>query len=335
MLFDLLLLVVLLVVSGIALYKKRSRGLIVLLSLLTVLYYGFIRKGCLCPVGTIQNITDALASGTIPAGFIVLLGVIPLLTALFAGRIFCGTSCPLGAVQDLLALDCIKVPKFVDRVLILIPPVILYIVIIGLMRGNGYLLCKYDPFVSLFRGNGSMLFLTIPFLVLAVIISRPFCRYLCPYGSLLGIFSLLSRFKVEIEPDNNCRDCTLCEPACPVDVIRSGPRENMSDFKSAGSILLSLILVISLVLAGKGIAISDQWFFEKDPLKLSLELQQNLTIAGMVLGGIIGLSWILELVAATQKLRSNYSPITHRCISCGRCYNHCPGEFKRVKKEIK
>jgi polyferredoxin len=40
------------------------------------------------------------------------------------------------------------------------------------------------------------------------------CRYLCPYGALLGLASLLSPFKVRRDA-SACKDCGRCRRACP------------------------------------------------------------------------------------------------------------------------
>jgi polyferredoxin len=49
---------------------------------------------------------------------------------------------------------------------------------------------------------------------LSIIIRNFWCRYLCPYGALLGIFSLLSPNKIKREKDA-CINCSLCTKACP------------------------------------------------------------------------------------------------------------------------
>ena len=40
--------------------KKRSRKAVFWISVFALLYFGFYRKGCICPVGSLQNITMAL-----------------------------------------------------------------------------------------------------------------------------------------------------------------------------------------------------------------------------------------------------------------------------------
>jgi len=43
------------------------------------------------------------------------------------------------------------------------------------------------------------------------------CRYLCPYGALLGVASLLSPLSVRRDPDV-CNDCRACTRACPAEI---------------------------------------------------------------------------------------------------------------------
>ncbi len=49
---------------------------------------------------------------------------------------------------------------------------------------------------------------------LSVLIKNFWCRYLCPYGALLGIVSFLSPLKIRRKAAT-CIDCELCTKACP------------------------------------------------------------------------------------------------------------------------
>ncbi|MEN8200799.1 MAG: 4Fe-4S binding protein, partial [Thermodesulfobacteriota bacterium] len=46
------------------------------------------------------------------------------------------------------------------------------------------------------------------------------CRYLCPYGGLLGLLALFSPFQVRREEDN-CIDCGKCDRICPSAIVVS------------------------------------------------------------------------------------------------------------------
>jgi NAD-dependent dihydropyrimidine dehydrogenase PreA subunit len=50
--------------------------------------------------------------------------------------------------------------------------------------------------------------------LLSMVFRGFWCRYLCPYGALLGITSLLSPNKIK-RNSVSCVDCGLCNKACP------------------------------------------------------------------------------------------------------------------------
>ena len=69
-----------------------------------------------------------------------------------------------------------------------------------------------------FAGIGGTAIWTIIVLVLLSVVIRNFwCRFLCPYGALLGIVSLLSPLKIT-RTKSTCIDCRLCTKACPAGI---------------------------------------------------------------------------------------------------------------------
>ncbi len=204
--------------------KRRSRRWLTLLAVGSLIYFGFYREGCICPIGSIQNVTVALADPrySLP-GVVIAIFFLPLLCALFFGRAFCGGVCPLGAMQELVALRPVQVPRRLDRALGLLKYAYLGLAIWFALRpspARDFLICRFDPFVGFFRRTGPahMLFLGGTFLVGGMFIGRPYCRWLCPYGGLLAWFSRLARRGVSITPDKEL-DCGLCAQACPYGAI--------------------------------------------------------------------------------------------------------------------
>lgn len=202
--------------------RLRSRRGVFWLSLFSLAYFGFYRKGCICPIGSPQNIVYGLFNPdyAVPLGVIAFFAL-PLVVALFAGRAFCAGVCPQGALQDLFLIKPVKVPAWLEHGLGIIPFLFLGAGLAFAATGTGFVICRYDPFVPIFRLSGSFFILTAGalFLLLGMFVGRPYCRFLCPYGALLKLAALAAKWRVRITPDY-CTQCRLCEDACPFGVIR-------------------------------------------------------------------------------------------------------------------
>jgi NosR/NirI family transcriptional regulator, nitrous oxide reductase regulator len=232
---------------------RRSRAGIMILAALSLGYFGFYRGGCVCPIGSIQNVAEAISLGS--GVSLVVLGffLLPLLAALVTGRSFCSGVCPLGAVQDLALLWPLKVPLWLEHVLGLAPWAYLGTAILMAATGSGFLICRYDPFVDFFRLSGPANMLVFGGLVLlvGVFVGRPYCRFVCPYGAILRPLSRLAWRHATITPAE-CINCRLCEEACPYNAIRA-PTPPEGDLPVArGKVALGLALAAlpALILGG-------------------------------------------------------------------------------------
>ncbi len=206
--------------TWLALVRRSRRGLFVL-SMVSVVWLGFWRKGCVCPIGAIQNITAGVAGANFVVPWtVILIFLLPLIGTLFFGRTFCAAVCPLGAIQELIAIRPIRVPNWVEHALGVIPYIYLGLAVVWAASGATFVICEYDPFVSFFRLSGSapMLIFGASLLGIGVFIGRPYCRFLCPYGAVLGLLSKVSKWHVSIAPEA-CINCRLCEEACPYGAI--------------------------------------------------------------------------------------------------------------------
>jgi NosR/NirI family transcriptional regulator, nitrous oxide reductase regulator len=201
--------------------KQRSRKSVFVLMLGSLLYFGFYRKGCICPVGSIQDVTLALFqhSYVVPVT-VVAFFLLPLIFALFFGRTFCAAVCPLGAMQDAVLVKPLKVRPWLEQTLGILPFLYLGLAVLFAATGSAFVICQYDPFVAFFRRSGSfnMFVLGAAFLAVGLFYGRPYCRFLCPYGALLSLLSRFSQWKVILSP-NDCLQCKICDTACPYGAI--------------------------------------------------------------------------------------------------------------------
>ena len=203
-------------------YQRRSRKGLMMLSVFSLLYFGFWRKGCVCAIGSLQNVSLALCdrSYAVPLS-VVAFFVLPLALALLAGRTFCAGVCPHGALQDLVLLKPLKVPAWLEQALSVLPYIYLGAGVLFAATGSAFIICEYDPFVPIFRLSGRTLMVLsgAALVLLGMFVGRPYCRFLCPYGALLKLAAVVAKWRVRVTPDY-CTQCRLCEASCPFGAMR-------------------------------------------------------------------------------------------------------------------
>lgn len=234
-------------------YKKRSRRGLVGLSLFSLAYFGFWRKGCICAIGSLQNVSLAFSdTGYAASASVLAFFVLPLFFALFFGRTFCAAVCPHGALQDLVLLKPIKVPAWLEQGLSILPFIYLGAGVLFAATGSAFIICQYDPFVPVFRlsGRALMVLSGVVLLVLGAFVGRPYCRFLCPFGALLKLGAGVAKSRVRVTP-NVCTQCRLCEHSCPFGAMREPqtPETEPATLANDRHRLALLLVVLPLLIA--------------------------------------------------------------------------------------
>lgn len=187
------------------------------------------------PIAALLSLRHLVATGEVhpvhPAGLVILLLVIAL--GLLAKKAFCSWVCPIGTLSELLASLSrrlfrrkLGLPRALDLPLRSLKYLLLAFFVHAVFFRMGpaavadFLDSPYNRvadvkmlyFFERLSPLGAKLLLALA--GLSLVIPYAWCRYLCPYGALLGALSLLSPLKVTRDAAS-CIDCGLCTKACP------------------------------------------------------------------------------------------------------------------------
>ncbi len=201
------------------------------------------------PISSLISLKYWLLTGTFtrvhPSGLIILL--IILSTAILLKRGFCSWVCPFGLLTEYLNRlhrfifrKNIRIPRWLDYPLRSLKYLLLAFFLWEIViKMNAFALDYfiYSPYnmvadikmLYFFKNISAFaLWILAALVILSILIRNFWCRYLCPYGALLGALSLLSIFKVH-RNNQTCTNCRQCTRACPADIRLHKTTTVMSD----------------------------------------------------------------------------------------------------------
>jgi polyferredoxin len=186
------------------------------------------------PIAGLMNLRYSLATGHIPGihPSAMVLFCVFLLASLLVKKSFCSWLCPVGTVSEYLWKlgrrlfgRSLTLPRWLDATLQSLKYVLLgffaFIVFtmsiqeLGDFLGSPFGIVADVKMLNFFRhiGVAGIAVITI-LVVLSFFIQNVWCRFLCPYGALMGIVSTLSPVKIRRD-EQACIDCGKCNKACP------------------------------------------------------------------------------------------------------------------------
>ncbi len=187
------------------------------------------------PIGGLVSLKHWLLSGEFdpvhPAALVLLLTI--LAVTIVAKNAFCSWLCPVGTLGEALWTLRLKVtarvwriPRWPDRLLrglkYLLLAFFVKLILVDMPAAalEGFLASPYWAVADVrmlhfFTRPSTTALISLGTLVLlSLLVRNAWCRYLCPYGALLGLVSLASPLKIRRSAES-CSDCRRCTGHCP------------------------------------------------------------------------------------------------------------------------
>jgi polyferredoxin len=186
------------------------------------------------PIASLMNLKVFLLTRDVPAthaaGMFMLIAFLAI--SFLYRKAFCSWICPIGTISEWLwqggeALfgRALSVPRWLDIALrslkYILLALFLYVVVsMSVTEIRGFLESPYGivadvKMLDFFRRMERTTAIVLAMLVLlSVVIKNFWCRYLCPYGALMGLVALVSPARIRRDPIA-CIDCEKCAKACP------------------------------------------------------------------------------------------------------------------------
>jgi polyferredoxin len=186
------------------------------------------------PISALISLNYWMQTGVIndihPSGLFILLAIVAV--SLLLKKAFCSWLCPVGTLSESLWMLGTKLfgrnltlLRWLDYPLRSLKYLLFLffawsIWTMGVPALRAFIYSPYNKMADvkmyLFFADISTvaLWTIIGLMLFSVVIKNFWCRYLCPYGALLGMVSWLSPLKITRTSDR-CIDCELCTKACP------------------------------------------------------------------------------------------------------------------------
>jgi len=186
------------------------------------------------PIAALMNLKYFVITGLVPevhpAGMFLLIAFIAI-SVLFR-KAFCSWLCPIGTLSEWLWQSgrdlfgkSVALPRWADVPLRSLKYVLLglFLYVVASMSASDLRAFLTSPYgivadvkmLDFFRAAGrTTIHVCLVLVILSVLTKNFWCRYLCPYGALMGLVSLLSPIRITRDPIL-CIDCGKCAKACP------------------------------------------------------------------------------------------------------------------------
>ena len=180
-----------------------------------------------CPIGSLQHFGVIRRVPYYLLGFLGLVGIL-------IGRLACGWFCPFGMLQELMYKIPLPKWKMSNRLARFRYVIFVALVVIAPIVTYEPWFCKLCPAGALEAGLPLVIFDTqiralagllfaikmvtlVGFLLWFMVTTRPFCRFVCPLGSVYAPFNAVSGIHLSFDAER-CTHCDACASVCPTEL---------------------------------------------------------------------------------------------------------------------
>jgi len=180
------------------------------------------------PIGALVSLKNLIVNRFIdpihPAALVIFMAI--LISAVILRRGFCGWVCPVGFVSEIVSMAGQKISgkslkgirhfKITKYILLGF-----FLALVLPMSSEELVAFIFSPYWAIadvklldfwLKPGTITVVVTLLLFVGTLAIRNLWCRYLCPYGALLGIVSYLSPAKIK---KKTCTGCLKCDDVCP------------------------------------------------------------------------------------------------------------------------
>ncbi len=179
------------------------------------------------PIGALVSLKNLIMNRFIdpvhPAALVIFLAI--LTSAIVFRRGFCGWVCPVGFISEMVTSagerigktlrgsKYLKVTKYALLVFFLA-----LILPMGAQEAAMFLFSPYWAIADVklldfwLKPGDLTVIVTILLVIGTLAVKNLWCRFVCPYGALLGLISLVSPARIE---KTGCTGCRVCDEVCP------------------------------------------------------------------------------------------------------------------------
>jgi len=222
-----------LLISAVVLFvltRKKIRTVRSVIMLFSVGVFGVLLGASPNPMESVVKSLKMLNNMEAEPKVVVLSLIIFTIMSLAGSKLICSWGCQLGALQECLfniplfkRKSSFQVPFTISLVVRVVFFVVFLLMLFGIALGiSNFVIYHHVNYFKVYRFHDMAKFAlyTLPVLLVAsLLIFRPFCQFICPFGLYAWLLENFAANRIRIDREE-CIECLECVKACPTEAMK-------------------------------------------------------------------------------------------------------------------